>query len=297
MKNEVYDYLIENFCFEKFYLKNVRIEQTNGLFKKCVKEYELIMFNPKRIIVFILLKDGMAEGDVKVQLRSSLNFIASKLSLSLKDFLVCGVNEQGIYLLNTYNDRLVFFDFEENNGFAIFDYLENEFSYTSDVFDYNSIRALSDRLYFSTEIKVSSKSKEKTMISAEGITYVNKHGQWKEASEYNANQVFLLAVFTGMFGGHLFYLKKKSKGLLYFLTFGLFGVGWFFDCIEILFGIYKDPEGRYLLPLENKLASVMTFVVGTLVFCLLGMLVMFLYKFIGKSFSEIVSSLLSSFVK
>lgn len=296
MKNKVYDYLIENFCYENFYLKNVRIEQPNGLFKKSVKKYELIVFHSKRIIAFTLLDKEIREGDAKVLLRASLNFLANKLSLSLKDFLICGVNENGLYLLNTYNDRLVFFNFEENNGFGIFDYIENELSYGSDIFDYASIRALNDKINLSSEVKVVSKSKEKTMVSAEGITYVNKHGEWKEASGCNTEQVFLLATFTGMFGGHLFYLKKKSKGLLYFITFGLFGVGWFFDCIEILLGIYRDPDGRYLLPLENKLVGVILLIAGTVVFCLLGMLVMFLYKFIGQNSSELLSSLLSSFV-
>jgi len=46
---------------------------------------------------------------------------------------------------------------------------------------------------------------------------------------------FLLCLFLGCFGAHKFYEGKVGAGLLYLFTVGLFGIGWFVDCIALLF--------------------------------------------------------------
>lgn len=40
---------------------------------------------------------------------------------------------------------------------------------------------------------------------------------------------YLLWVFFGLLGGHKFYLNKTRIGILYFLTLGGLGIGWFLD--------------------------------------------------------------------
>ena len=45
----------------------------------------------------------------------------------------------------------------------------------------------------------------------------------------------LLCVFFGYFGAHKFYEGKGGIGILYLFTFGLFGIGVFFDFFTILF--------------------------------------------------------------
>lgn len=45
---------------------------------------------------------------------------------------------------------------------------------------------------------------------------------------------FALCVFLGFFGAHKFYEGKAGMGILYLFTGGLFGVGWFIDCISLL---------------------------------------------------------------
>lgn len=58
----------------------------------------------------------------------------------------------------------------------------------------------------------------------------------------------LLCIFLGEFGIHKFYVGKIGMGILYLLTLGLFGIGWFIDIILIACGAFKDEFG---LPLKN----------------------------------------------
>lgn len=52
--------------------------------------------------------------------------------------------------------------------------------------------------------------------------------------ERNKWVAFVLCFFFGLFGVHRFYEGKVGSGLLWFFTFGLFGIGWFIDLIIIL---------------------------------------------------------------
>ena len=45
---------------------------------------------------------------------------------------------------------------------------------------------------------------------------------------------FLLCLFLGCLGVHKFYEGKIGMGILYLFTCGLFGIGWFIDCIVLL---------------------------------------------------------------
>jgi TM2 domain-containing membrane protein YozV len=44
-------------------------------------------------------------------------------------------------------------------------------------------------------------------------------------------------------GIHHFYVGKIGVGILYLLTFGFFGIGWFLDCFSIALGSYRDNVG------------------------------------------------------
>ncbi len=46
---------------------------------------------------------------------------------------------------------------------------------------------------------------------------------------------FVLCLFLGYLGAHKFYEGRIGLGLLYLFTGGIFGIGWFIDCISLLF--------------------------------------------------------------
>ena len=54
----------------------------------------------------------------------------------------------------------------------------------------------------------------------------------------------LLCFFFGILGVHRFYVGKVGTGLLWLFTGGLFGVGSFIDFFIIIFGGFKDADGK-----------------------------------------------------
>lgn len=59
--------------------------------------------------------------------------------------------------------------------------------------------------------------------------------------------LLIVCFFFGTLGIHRLVVGKIGTGLLYFLTIGLCGIGWFVDLILLLVGSFRDKEGRYVL--------------------------------------------------
>ncbi len=79
--------------------------------------------------------------------------------------------------------------------------------------------------------------------------YVQQPAGTAYISDKNKDTAFLLCWFLGIFGGHLFYVNRWGKGILYLFTGGLFGFGTLFDLISIANNSFKDNLG---LPLKGK---------------------------------------------
>ena len=62
----------------------------------------------------------------------------------------------------------------------------------------------------------------------------NQNGFMYMGRPRNKWVAFLLCFFLGFIGAHKFYEGKAGMGILYLFTAGLFGIGWFIDCIVLL---------------------------------------------------------------
>ncbi len=66
-------------------------------------------------------------------------------------------------------------------------------------------------------------------------------------SEKSRLVTLFLCVWLGVFGGHRFYVGKTGTAVLWLLTFGVFGIGFFVDLIMILLGRFFDCNGKPVL--------------------------------------------------
>ena len=62
----------------------------------------------------------------------------------------------------------------------------------------------------------------------------NMNGMGMYMRARNKWVAFLLCFFLGFVGAHKFYEGRAGMGIVYILTCGLFGIGWFIDLISLL---------------------------------------------------------------
>ena len=74
-----------------------------------------------------------------------------------------------------------------------------------------------------------------------GKTIVNP-----DCSSKSRGMALILCVILGYLGIHRFYVNKIGTGILWLLTFGLFGIGALIDLIMIVCGNFKDDQGKVL---------------------------------------------------
>lgn len=78
---------------------------------------------------------------------------------------------------------------------------------------------------------------EQARVSAEEVK------PQKGVSEKNHTVALLLAIFLGFLGVHRFYVGKTGTGVLWLLTLGVFGIGWFVDVVWLLGNGFDDWSG------------------------------------------------------
>lgn len=55
---------------------------------------------------------------------------------------------------------------------------------------------------------------------------------------------FFICLFLGIFGVHKFRERKIGIGILYLCTMGLFGIGWFIDCVRYLLAALRGEKSN-----------------------------------------------------
>lgn len=96
----------------------------------------------------------------------------------------------------------------------------------------------------------------------------------QEGSKTSDKSWFLTGVlcyFVGWLGAHRFYTGELATAFLWLFTGGLFGIGWFFDCVALLFNAYT-VDGKKLAGYSGCLS----FIVGVLMFSSVIFLIMVL---------------------
>jgi TM2 domain-containing membrane protein YozV len=66
-------------------------------------------------------------------------------------------------------------------------------------------------------------------------------------SDKNRLTTLLLCIFGGFLGLHRFYVGRIGSGVLWFVTFGLFSVGWIYDLVMVATGEFVDERERRVL--------------------------------------------------
>jgi TM2 domain-containing membrane protein YozV len=64
------------------------------------------------------------------------------------------------------------------------------------------------------------------------------------SSPRNRLIALLLCIFLGYLGIHRFYVGKWGTGLIWMFTGGVGGLGYIYDLIIIILGVFKDKEGQ-----------------------------------------------------
>ena len=66
-------------------------------------------------------------------------------------------------------------------------------------------------------------------------------------SDYTRLPIFILCLLFGVFGVHRFFVGKVGTGVLMLITIGGLGIWYVVDVILIIFGQFRDRDGRRIL--------------------------------------------------
>lgn len=257
----------------------------------------VVLVHGTGLIVFVGFDDCSERNSKQLitGFRSVLNTLAEKLELSINSFILCGYSESDsetstnatMCIYNIYNERIKYYLGEEGLD-ALIDSVADETTYRHLIFDKECVLNLTSNLEFI------SGSNGQIKKDVDGNYYIRKHNQWFLASDIDPDEMFQKAVFFGAFGAHKFLDHKRLAGLAYFFTCGFFGVGWLFDCVSLILGIYRDKEGKYILPVSNPKGCLLKLLGGLGITVAYIIAYIFIFKLFGNLFESIVNKSISS---
>ena len=198
-----------------------------------------------------------------------------------------------ILVLKGSNNALKFFLYENTNARvkalnSVLEYVLESFEWKKPILNQEDIDDI--------VLKIYSYSNQNNIIfeNEEGKRLIKKNNLLLETSSQDSEELFYLTLFGGVFGLHKFHMKKYFSGILYVLTFGLFGVGWLFDVLRLLLGVAKDKQNKLILPLENRIQKILMtlvmgiFVVGYVILCI--KLVSFIFAAVVNTTSSLAEN-------
>jgi hypothetical protein len=106
--------------------------------------------------------------------------------------------------------------------------------------------ASSGEKLISSHIKTVLKQRENIKSKNEVINKNKKTKKAKSSSYGGKMQIvaLILCVFLGLLGVHRFYLGYTGMGIIYLLTFGLFGFGWLIDILLLIIPNGLTPKDK-----------------------------------------------------
>lgn len=300
--------LMEELCSELgvsgTIIENVNYSTTNSRTKQ---HLPIVAVTPTAIVLFVDMDKYVSASKVETssRLRSVIQNFSLRFNVSLNSLVLCGYRrseapqwkmekDEGqdvsegevdvdveLYLVNTYTDRIVSFSAEtELDDFA--ECISGEISCRREVLNEK------ERGLFLQNLQFASSVAGEVKIDLEGNAYISKRGKWFAASDIDAEQIFKYCALGGMFGAHKFLEKKKFVGFIYFITCGLFGVGWVFDCLSLLSGIYKDKDGKYIMPISDKSSGLKMIFAGLVISVVYFFVLRFAFFWVSDLFAGIM---------
>lgn len=89
-------------------------------------------------------------------------------------------------------------------------------------------------------------TQQQPMQQQQQVVVVQQPMQQQQPSPHSRGVALILCIFLGYLGLHRFYVGNVGMGLVYLFTLGIFGFGPFIDFFTILFGSFRDIQGRLL---------------------------------------------------
>lgn len=123
----------------------------------------------------------------------------------------------------------------------------------------------------------------------DGRRLVLRDGTYQYCSLEDPDEALFKTLCFGWFGYHKFKYNNLRSGLFYFVTAGMFGMGYFFDVLCILLGLYKDGDGRYLALPTNRNKKFL-YLVPALIIAIVSLIAyMFAWQGIARVLSFVVA--------